>query len=206
MKKTVKVLLAIVIFITGISASIFLHTRIVQFYFDAGIVQPISRQLSASWLNVIRTNQVPRWELLDVQYLDPQQAQGNVNIYVTLLDSDGTPAQGITVYLDTGVPADRTWQITKSGGTSDFPQTADSSFDPSRGERGPYNVYIGGLSSDIVTGMGLPLKQHVVYLLKFKKIIAPPVTPSPSITPIPGGLTEDDIRRIINDVMREKFR
>src|SRR5574341_583668 len=100
----------------------------------------------------------------------------------------------------------RTWQITKSGGTSDFPQTADSSFDPSRGERGPYNVYIGGLSSDIVTGMGLPLKQHVVYLLKFKKIIAPPVTPSPSITPIPGGLTEDDIRRIINDVMREKFR
>ncbi len=149
----------------------------------------------ANWVSVQKENKYPKRECLEVKYNDPSEAQGDVNIYVTVLDADGTPSIGTKVWLDTGVPEDRSFQVTKSDGACDFPQTGDSSFDPSRGERGPYRVYVAGLPSDAVMGMGLPLKQHVRYFLKFKLNegnIVPPPPPS-------GKLSDVELARLVTD-------
>ncbi len=149
----------------------------------------------ASWTSVQTENKYPKWECLEVKYNDPSEAQNNRNIYVTLLESDGTPANGVKVWLDTGVPEDRSFQVTKNGGACDFPQTEDSNFAPSRGERGPYQVYVDSLPSDVVSGMGLPLKQHVRYFLKFKRNDGNVVpTPPPS-----GKLTDVELARLVTD-------
>ncbi len=148
----------------------------------------------ANWVSAQTDNRYPKWECLEVKYNDPSEAQNDRNIYVTVLDADGTPSIGTKVWLDTGVPEDRSFQVTKANGACDFPQTEDSNFAPSRGERGPYSVYVDGLPSDAVTGMGLPLKQHVRYFLKFRRSDG-------SIAPPPSGkLTDVELARLCIDV------
>ncbi len=148
----------------------------------------------ASWVRVQTENKYPKWECLEVKYNDPSEAQRDVNIYVTVLEADGTPSIGTKVWLDTGVLEDRSFQVTKSNGACDFPQTGDSSFDPNRGERGPYSVYIEGAPTDAVMGMGLPLKQHVRYFCKFRLNEGSIVPPPP-----PGIPTDVELARLVTD-------
>ena len=121
-----------------------------------------------SWISV---NRVPgaEWVVDNIVYLDPSESGGRVNIYVTTI-ANGAPVSGIGVFQDWH--DDRVMQYTM-GGQTDFPQSGDSSFDPNRGEVGPYGVYVDG-SSEQVWGMGLPLKQHVVYQITFRKGSTPP--------------------------------
>ncbi len=146
----------------------------------------------ASWVRVQTENNYPKWECLEVKYNDPSEAQGDRNIYVTVLEADGTPSIGTKVWLNTGVPEDRGSQVTKGNGQCDFQQTGDSSFDPNRGERGPYVVFVGSESkSDIVRGLGLPLKRHVNYYLTFRRTSAAPPPP-------PNG----DLKQLVADALR----
>lgn len=145
-----------------------------------------------NWVSIV-TVPFPKWECIDIKYSDPQEAKGDRNIYVALYGADGTGEAGKKVWLDTGVPDDMGFQVTKGNGACDFPQTGDSSFDPNRGERGPYAVFVDGEPSDRVEGMGLPLKQHVTYSVKFKWSVG-------SSPPQPGGeLTEARVREIVRE-------
>ncbi len=113
----------------------------------------------------------PYWKLIRANYLPPGnapgQAGGRVNIYYTVLNESGKPAADQKVFQ--AFPTGSIPQNTGPDGTTNYPMTGDSSFDPKRGERGPYSAYVDGLPSDTVVGLGLPLKQHVVYELTWQK-------------------------------------
>jgi hypothetical protein len=97
-----------------------------------------------------------------------------VNIYYTVLDEYGQALPGQKVWQEW--PDDRAPKFTGPDGVTDFNMTGDSNFDPKRGMRGPYIAYVDGVS-DRVVGLGLPLKQHVVYELTWRRTtysVAPP--------------------------------
>ncbi|MBI3914574.1 MAG: carboxypeptidase regulatory-like domain-containing protein [Chloroflexi bacterium] len=136
------------------------------------------------------------WKLIRANYLppgnDPGTAMGRVNIYYTVLDENGKPVAGQTVWQQW--PDDRAAKTTNADGVADFNMSGDSSFDPKppRSQRGPYSAYVDGLPSDKVVGLGLPLKQHVVYELTWRKTTAGalPATNSSivgTVSDAPGG-------------------
>ncbi|RIK21176.1 MAG: hypothetical protein DCC52_14255 [Chloroflexi bacterium] len=67
---------------------------------------------------------------------------------------------------------------------------AGSSFAPDREERGPLTVFVEGLPSDDVNGMGLPLRRHVQYILTWRRVTAQAAeTPTPAPAPTPPPVT-----------------
>lgn len=157
-----------------------------------------------TWLKVDPAVNYPCWKITDVAYADENQSGGNVNIYVSVLDENGSPAFGAKVYFNTTDGQNPATQ-TVINGVTDFPQSGDSSFDPARGESGPYTIRIlGGGDSDVIEGMGLPLRRHVTYQIRFKKVLSP-VTPPPPPPPT-GGVTEARVKELINEALaRGKF-
>ncbi len=114
------------------------------------------------------------WKLVRAKYLpegnEPGTAQGRVNMYYTVLDESGNSIPGQRVWQQW--PDDRAAKSTGPDGVIDFNMSGDSSFDPKRGQRGPYSAYVDGLPSDKVVGLGLPLRRHVVYELTWRRAIA----------------------------------
>ncbi len=146
------------------------------------------------WITIER-NPNAEWFVQGVVYLDEKEAQGDVNIYVTVLDEDGAPVSGIGVYQDWR--DERAIKYTISGKV-DFVQSGDSSFDPGKGQHGPYGVYVTG-GSEAVWGMGLPLRRHVRYDVTFKKAGSEPPPPTPG-----QGLNEAQVRAIVADEMAKR--
>lgn len=129
------------------------------------------------------------WKLVRARYLppgnEPGSAQGRINIYYTVLNENGQPLVGQRVWQEW--PDDRASRPTGEGGVTDFMMSGDSSFDPRRGERGPYKAYVDGVS-DVVVGLVLPLKQHVCYELTWRKTVKGPIAP-PTNSSIVGRIT-----------------
>ena len=74
-------------------------------------------------------------------------------------DKNGKTLQHIAV---TQVwPTGSSTHYTRNGMVA-FQMSGDSSFDPNKGQAGPYILRIGDAS---VSGLGLPLKQHTEYLI-----------------------------------------
>ncbi len=112
------------------------------------------------------------WRLISAQYQDESQSGGNINIVCSVENEYGLPsvAQNVVQSWSDGQVA----LPTDGFGIIRFPMSGDSSFAPERGEHGPYSVYVAGLPSDRVAGMGLPLKRRVQYLLSWRLAIAGP--------------------------------
>lgn len=130
------------------------------------------------------------WKLISAQYQDPEESGGGVNIVCFVQDARGNPLPGTRVILRTSA-GDTATQTTDERGHCDHPMGAGSSFAPDRGERGPLTVFVEGLPSDDVNGMGLPLRRHVQYILTWRQAVsaepAPPVTePEPTPAPAPA--------------------
>ncbi len=143
----------------------------------------------ASWVSVDTSAPAPKWALADFVYKDERESNGNPLIYVTVLNEDGAPASGAMVWQ--GWPDGRAPAPTISGACNFF-MSGDSSFAPDRGEHGPYFVFVGSESkSDIVRGLGLPLKRHVNYYLTFRRTSAAPPPP-------PNG----DLKQLVADALR----
>ncbi len=121
------------------------------------------------------------WKLIRAQYLPPGYEPGTsmmrVNIYYTVLDENGQALPGQKVWQEW--PDDRAAKFTGPDGVTDFNMSGDSSFDPKLGQRGPYIAYVDG-ASDKVVGLGLPLKQHVVYELTWRRTTYAVALPSNS--------------------------
>lgn len=127
---------------------------------------------------------------MNFSYLDPDQAQGDVNVYVTLVDENGKPVVGATVVQLNGGVTDLITRGDKGHeGEIDFNQTADSSFDPNKGQVGAYSVMVKdkdpNVASEKVIGLGLPLRRHVSYHIIFQKQDGPPGPPLPNPVPPP---------------------
>ena len=137
------------------------------------------------WIQIERATGFPCWRLTDWAYYGPEDDtcnNGGVNCYFKTLDENGafvlsqklvwSTAEEAAV-LELNQPAgycyDNQGHEVKYGLAVQM--TADSSFSPGpppgRGESGPYSAQIVG-NSDIVRGMGLPLRRHVQYTFTFQ--------------------------------------
>lgn len=133
------------------------------------------------WISIQRyAGNQPYWHLVDFFFYDIGDPSNNMstNAYVVAKNSDGSPSYNSKAVQRNGgetlLPPFHDY-----GGylaQTDFPMTADSNFDPAKGEVGPYSAYMFG-PSDKVSGLGLPLKQHVQYRLIFQWSDTPPPTP-----------------------------
>jgi hypothetical protein len=111
------------------------------------------------------------WDIDSVQYQDETQSGGNHHIYFTVLNSQRQPLAGVTCVVDYPQdPADPHQPFkaqTDANGQANYPMFANLDITL---KNGPYYAYIEDLTkSDVVTGMGLPEKHHVNFLLTFVK-------------------------------------
>ncbi len=107
------------------------------------------------------------WKLVRAVYQDPGESGGNHHIYYTVLDERGQPVTYQTVWQ--GWPDDKTDATTNEQGETNIPLWA--SYAPDRGETGSYSAWVDGWACDRVTGMGLPLKRHVNFLLTWQRAL-----------------------------------
>ncbi len=140
-----------------------------------------------AWVTVTRSSALTRWTLTDCAYQDESQSGGNHNLYFTAVTPFGAPA---TVYAHQAWADGDVQQLTL-GGQTNF-GLYGGSFDPQRGEVGAYSGYIESrASSDVVSGMGLPLNRHVNFILTFQQV-TPASQPTPTLgapTSVPGAPT-----------------
>ena len=111
------------------------------------------------------------WDLTILGYQDDTQSGGNHHIYFTVLDNVGKPLHGVTCVVDypqdPSDPHQPAKMQTDANGQANYPMFANLDIHL---KNGPYFAYVEDLSkSDEVTGMGLPEKHHVNYLLTFAK-------------------------------------
>lgn len=143
-----------------------------------------------SWLTVEISPLFPKYECVRVEYvsIDDPRNNGSTNIYIKTLDKNGAYQEGIKVYQ--AFPSDVAEARTRKFGELDFngeafgvafPMSGDSSFAPDRGEHGPYWCY-AQTPSDIVRGMGVPLRRHVQFLLVYQWVDQTPPPPPPPPT------------------------
>ncbi len=149
----------------------------------------------------------PYWKLIRAKFLPegngPEDAQGRVNIYYTVLNENGQPIVGQRVWF--AWPGDRASKLTGDGGTTDFNMTTDSTSDPAAGRPGPHSGYVDGLPSDKVNGMGLPLHRHVCYELTWRKTIqgTPPVAANSSITGVISNALPGTQVALVSDTLNK---
>ena len=135
-----------------------------------------------AWTSVESAN-VPAgqkyWRLAKAIYFDEASAGGRVNILVATVDEEGKQMADVSVKMEWGGGEYTTRKTESKRDPFLLPYDLDiiaahdmaggSSFSPERGERGGYTITAEGLPSDIVSGMGLPLRHHVAFLLVFQR-------------------------------------
>lgn len=145
------------------------------------------------WVSLVRAT-APCWRIVKFEYIAPEDARNNqsVNTYIKCLDAAGNFKAGVKVWQDWR--DDRAREVTRSPATAPdfmgetfgatFYMSGDSSFDPGKGQVGPYAFYMDGMS-DRVNGLGLPLRRHVQYLITFQRVTSE--EPNPPSPPPPAG-------------------
>ncbi|MCB0209422.1 MAG: DUF5107 domain-containing protein [Anaerolineae bacterium] len=107
----------------------------------------------------------PLFKLVKVEYQNEQESQGLHHIFVEVLDEN---SQRIV-----GQPVSLTWSDGKGTMiTEDKPYPEYAANSPMYGEisEAKYDVYVEDSISDKISGLGLPGKRHVNYLLTFQRI------------------------------------
>jgi hypothetical protein len=131
-----------------------------------------------------------KWMATAAQYQDDQEAQGQHHVWFTVLDEQNKPLPNVRVFVD-WVGRDKddppTQRLTDANGKANVDIYAN--LDPAK-KNGPYFAYVEGQDkSDVVAGMGLPLKHHVNFLLTFAPRPATPPPPPPP-TDVPTAILE----------------
>lgn len=124
------------------------------------------------WLTI---NQGTQYKVTEVWFYDAKppddpESEGNINIYTLVRDTSGRTLQHEAVAQVW--PDGSTTKYTRNGITV-HQMSGDSNFDPKQGQAGPYIMQIGDAS---VSGLGLPLRQHVEYLIVVEKAPSPILT------------------------------
>ena len=119
------------------------------------------------------------FRLVKAIYFAEASAGGRVNILVGVLDENGKELADIPVRMEWGAGEYTTRKTEDKRDPFLIPYNLNliaahdmaggSSFSPDRGERGGYRVSVQDTPSDVVTGMGLPLRRHVAFLLVFQR-------------------------------------
>jgi hypothetical protein len=115
------------------------------------------------------------WKCAAAKYQDETQAGGNHHIYFTVQDALGKPAAGVACVVDwvgRELGDQPTRVVTDANGQANVPLYANLDITL---KNGPYFAFVEDRGkSDVVTGMGLPEKHHVNFLLTFGPVVAAP--------------------------------
>jgi LysM repeat protein len=123
--------------------------------------------LNVRVLNAMVPAGYPYWRLVRAEYQDPTQAGGHHYVSYSVLDEKGMPVPGQRVLQ--GWAEDQAETRTDHSGNARMPIT--ESYSPERGESGPYSVWVDGLPSDRVAGLGLPVHRQVNFSLTWQKAV-----------------------------------
>ncbi len=104
------------------------------------------------------------WKLVRAIYQGPDESNDNHHIYYLLADERDQPVAQQSVWQ--GWSGDQTPATTNEQGTAEIPLWL--SFARDLGQVGPYAAWVEGVS-DRVTGLGLPLKRHVNFVLMWRR-------------------------------------
>jgi hypothetical protein len=121
------------------------------------------------------------WDITVVKYQDVAEAGGKHHIFFTVLDAANKPLPNITCVVDWvgRDPSDPpTKVVTDTNGQTNVPIFANLN---TTLKNGPYFAFVEEQSkSDVVSGMGLPEKHHVCFLLTFIRRAGS--APAPTLT------------------------
>lgn len=112
------------------------------------------------------------WRLVKAEFWDEKENQGKHHIYVDVLDESGARLIGPNVIVEW--PDERLVIVTADKPAPEYSANfpLDINHYPPWGTLGAFTVWIDGLPSDRVAGMGLPPKnKFVVYLLTFQRTV-----------------------------------
>src|SRR5437867_7526387 len=84
---------------------------------------------------------------------DPQESESKLGIKIMVGVEDARGRALTNVKVIQKWPDDQAYALTNPTGYVDFDMSGDSSFDPKKGQSGPYQIFIQG--GDKVTGLGL---------------------------------------------------
>lgn len=96
---------------------------------------------------------------------EASESKNGIRIMVGVEDARGRALSNVRVIQHFG--DEDAFALTNPAGYVEFDQSGDSNFDPKKGQMGAYTIYVPG--GDQVAGLGLPLRQHVQYVLKFQQ-------------------------------------
>ncbi len=134
------------------------------------IVSPLDPRLSALNVRVEYANVKPGesyWKLLRAEYQDTTKASGNHHMLYNLLDDKGKPILVQRVFQ--GLADIQADSFTDAFGRAKIPMW--ETYNPERGESGPYSAWIANLPSDKVVGLGMPNGLAVNFVLTWQKAI-----------------------------------
>jgi hypothetical protein len=141
------------------------------------ITLPIGDELEWDWrLDALNVTLEPAqiepgysyWKLVRAVYQGPDESKDAHQILYTIVNERNEPIEYQKVWQNW---ADgETEAITNERGETNTPLWA--AFAPDHAERGPYAAWVDGLPSDRVTGLGLPSKRHVSFLLTWRRTTA----------------------------------
>jgi len=112
----------------------------------------------------------PYWKLVEARWNDEREAQGKHHIYVKVLDENGNPLSGQRVVFAWANGQDV--KTTREARPSEYPVAF-----PMYAVLGSYSVYIEGLPSDKIMGLGLGDIErpnytiHTCFYLTFQKMV-----------------------------------
>lgn len=166
----------------------------------------------ATWISIDRAPLYPKWEIVEWAFHDGDDCDNeSVNCYfAAFVGGKGVSGKKV-LFATPDESAPLTLQHGQVGYCYDaqgkeikygvaVPMSGDSSFNPAKGQSGPYSAYMEG-NSDKIRGMGLPLKQHVQYTVVWEWRTDGDVPP----VPVPTGRwviasqteTEIVLRRVV---------
>ena len=112
------------------------------------------------------------WRLVESEFWDEKENQGKHHIYVNVLDENGARIIGQNVIVKW--PDEHLVIVTEAKPAPEYSANfpLDVNHYPPWGTLGAFTVWVDGLPSDQVAGMGLPPKNKlVVYLLTFQRTV-----------------------------------
>ncbi len=112
----------------------------------------------------------PYWRLAKAEFWDEQQSQNRHHIYMNVLDEAGTRLVGQRLFVEW--PDEKLVLVTEDKPAPEYSANfpLDINHYPPWGTLGAFTVWVDGLPSDKVAGMGLPSRNKpVVYWLTFQR-------------------------------------
>lgn len=116
------------------------------------------------------------WYVKEFIALNPQESNGNINVYVRCFDENGNRVIGVPVVFSWpggSVIGNTENKPPVEWGDVNFAMgPGASTWFPDRDGPGPYEVKVGTFKTEVAYGMGLPVRQHFSYKVVFQKVKA----------------------------------